>query len=88
MSTTKQYRVHTGDGTTVDGSLHSSRAAALRLIKRHRFLTRAYLAEHCAGDAWSVYGTAKERSADKTGEYSDTITLVGGACDQQVDDWG
>ena len=70
------YKIHTNDGSFIDGSTVSSKKEGIADIRRHRGYQRAYLCEHCDGDAWSVYGAKKDRDNDRHGAYADTVTRI------------
>ena len=69
-----KYKIWTGSGSYPDGLKTTSMAEARRILREHRGWAKSYLAEHCDGRAWSVYGNRRDADEDVDGFYADTIS--------------
>jgi hypothetical protein len=71
-----KYRIWTGDGSHVGGSMHDSLNEAIAAVKDREGWTEVHLAEHCDGGAWSCYASEQDAEDGTDGGYAVTISRM------------
>jgi hypothetical protein len=72
----ERYKIWIGDGTMMDGAEYETLEEAKAGLLDWLGFDDLFIAEHCDGEAWSVYEDESDAAVDVDGVYPTTITRV------------